>query len=167
MNRETFAHDRWAADQLLDAAAALDGDAFTRDLGNSFPSLAKTFEHIAWAEWLWLRRVKYGESPRQRWNELNDVAAVREAWRPVQEEWRDYVASLTEEELDREVSYVNSKDETWTYSVRRILTHLTHHSAYHRGQIVTMLRLLGAKVPPSTDFLVWVDAGAPTSAATR
>jgi uncharacterized damage-inducible protein DinB len=34
--------------------------------------------------------------------------------------------------------------------------HLTNHSCYHRGQVVTLLRQLG-QCPPATDFLVYLD----------
>lgn len=34
--------------------------------------------------------------------------------------------------------------------------HLVNHSSYHRGQVITMLRQLGAQVVP-TDFLVYHD----------
>jgi uncharacterized damage-inducible protein DinB len=34
--------------------------------------------------------------------------------------------------------------------------HLVNHSCYHRGQVITMLRQLGAQVV-ATDFLVYHD----------
>ena len=33
------------------------------------------------------------------------------------------------------------------------LQHVVNHSAYHRGQVVTMLRQLGAKPPESMDMV--------------
>jgi uncharacterized damage-inducible protein DinB len=33
--------------------------------------------------------------------------------------------------------------------------HLVNHGTYHRGQVVTMLRQLGAGTPPSTDLIAF------------
>jgi len=48
------------------------------------------------------------------------------------------------------------KGETWTYALWRILAHVVNHSSYHRGQVATLLRQLGA-TPSSTDLLLFYD----------
>ena len=35
-----------------------------------------------------------------------------------------------------------------------ILTHMSHHAAYHRGQVVQLIRPM-LDEPPVTDFIVW------------
>jgi uncharacterized damage-inducible protein DinB len=55
------------------------------------------------------------------------------------------------------IRYTNMKREEWEYSLEQMVTHLTMHSAYHRGQLATLLRQLGV-VPPTTDYLVYLDA---------
>ena len=72
-----------------------------------------------------------------------------------------YVALLAPAEVDlaRKVTYTNRKGEEWTYPVGQILRHVANHATHHRGQLTTMLRQLG-HVPPTTDFLVFVDLGA-------
>jgi uncharacterized damage-inducible protein DinB len=57
---------------------------------------------------------------------------------------------------NRRIRYVNFQGETWEYSLAQMVQHLMFHSAYHRGQLATMLRQLG-KVPPTTDYLVFID----------
>jgi uncharacterized damage-inducible protein DinB len=37
-----------------------------------------------------------------------------------------------------------------------MLRHVVNHSSYHRGQVITLLRQLGAPVV-ATDFLVFID----------
>jgi uncharacterized damage-inducible protein DinB len=42
-----------------------------------------------------------------------------------------------------------------------MLRHVVNHSSYHRGQVTTMLRQLGAAAP-TTDLIYWFpEAGAP------
>ena len=40
--------------------------------------------------------------------------------------------------------------------MEQILQHVVNHSTYHRGQLTTLLRQLGAATSP-TDFLVYID----------
>ena len=54
--------------------------------------------------------------------------------------------------------YVNLRGETWEYALWQQMLHVVNHASYHRGQVVTMLRQLGAP-PPTTDFLVFYDEG--------
>ncbi|MDZ7362122.1 MAG: hypothetical protein ONB46_15570 [candidate division KSB1 bacterium] len=60
---------------------------------------------------------------------------------------------MTEEALTARITCVNVKGETGTDELWQMLQHLVNHSTYHRGQITTMLRQLGAE-PAATDFLV-------------
>jgi uncharacterized damage-inducible protein DinB len=54
--------------------------------------------------------------------------------------------------------YQNLKGETWRYPLWQQMHHVVNHSTYHRGQVVTMLRQLGAAAP-ATDLLVYYDQG--------
>jgi uncharacterized damage-inducible protein DinB len=60
--------------------------------------------------------------------------------------------------ISRRVAYTNSKGEEWTSGVEDILTHVTIHSAYHRGQIASDLRAAG-HTPAYTDFIHAVRQG--------
>jgi uncharacterized damage-inducible protein DinB len=55
------------------------------------------------------------------------------------------------------IRYTNLKKEAWEYTLEQMVHHLTMHSAYHRGQLATLLRQLDV-VPPTTDYLVYLDA---------
>jgi uncharacterized damage-inducible protein DinB len=48
----------------------------------------------------------------------------------------------------------------WTYPLWQMLQHLVNHSTYHRGQVTTLLRQLGAGAV-ATDFLVFIDEQPP------
>jgi uncharacterized damage-inducible protein DinB len=74
----------------------------------------------------------------------------------VEVEQRAFLEALTSETLLSIVRYVNLQGQTWEYPLWRQMYHLVNHSGYHRGQITTMLRQLGAR-PAPTDFLVFHD----------
>jgi uncharacterized damage-inducible protein DinB len=158
--RSLVAYARWANALLLAGAARLSPEAFTRDLRSSFPSVRDTLVHTLWSEWVWLERVR-GSSPREVFDPAGfpTVAALRTRWSLVED---GYAALLDPPDVDlaRPVTYTNRKGEQWTYPVGQILRHVMNHGTHHRGQLVTMLRQLG-EVPPTTDYLVFVDHGAP------
>lgn len=150
-------YNDWADRRILDAAGALDPERFTRDLGSSFPSVRDTLVHVLSAEWIWLERWK-GTSPGAMLDPRSfpELAAVRAAWQPVADERRAFLADQTEESLARVITYTNTRGERWAYPLRQMMQHVVNHSSYHRGQVVTMLRQLGAAVV-ATDYLLFAD----------
>ena len=47
----------------------------------------------------------------------------------------------------------------WTYPLWQAMFHLVNHGTYHRGQVTTLLRQLGAEAA-ALDFLVLQDSSA-------
>ncbi len=151
--RELYEYNRWANERVLDAAAGLSAEAYARDLGSSFPSVRDTLVHVFAAEWVWLSRWQ-GTSPAglpADW-ELSTVEALRTRWAEVERERAALLAGLGDAELDRTVAYRNTKGEPFTSSLGQMLRHVVNHSTYHRGQVTTMLRQLGAE-PVGTDLI--------------
>ncbi|MBI4466871.1 MAG: DinB family protein [Acidobacteria bacterium] len=161
--RELFDYNYWARDRQLEACAALTPEQFTRPLGSSFSSLRDTLVHLVAAEWVWLERWR-GHSPTPREAEdfraenFPTLSSIEQSWRSVEQGVRQYLAGLAEESLTRPLTYQNLKGETWTYALWRALCHLVNHQTYHRGQVTTMLRQLGAQAS-GVDFLVCHDRG--------
>jgi len=121
-------------------------------------AVERRWRALVGAEWIRLERW-LGRTPRSMsaW-ELITLAAVEERWRAVERDMRQYLAGLSGDALPRPLTYVNLKGETWTYPLWRTLLHLVNHQTYHRGQVTTLLRQLGAKAP-AVDFLVAHDLG--------
>jgi uncharacterized damage-inducible protein DinB len=69
---------------------------------------------------------------------------------------RAYMAGVDEETVTQSVSYVNLRGMECTYPLWRMMLHLWHHQGYHRGQVTTLLRMLGAPAP-GVDYLVAQD----------
>ena len=151
-----FAYNRWANARTLSAAARLTPDQFTRDLGSSFASVRDTLVHIYGAEWIWLARWK-GTSPTTAIvaADIPDVAALAARWRTVEEEQAAFIKDLTDADIERLIEYANLKGDRFTNPLGRLMQHLVNHSTYHRGQVTTMLRQLGA-TPVSTDLVTFL-----------
>ena len=156
---EMFEFHYWARDRQLQDCASLTFGQFVRPRGNSFSSVRDTLAHLVGAEWLWLERWS-GRSPRTMpaAEEFPTIERVAERWREVERDMRHYLAGLSDDVMERPLIYTNFKGETWTYLLWRTLFHLVNHQTYHRGQITTLLRQLGAQ-PTPIDFLVAHDVG--------
>ncbi len=152
-----YEYNEWANLRTLESLQSLSIDQFKRSLGGSFSSIRDTLSHLVNAEWIWCRRWQ-GESPRTfpKSDSYIDVAALRARWAEVRNEQAAFLAKLASPDLRRPVTYVNLKGETWTYVLEDTLVHLANHSTYHRGQVATLLRQVGA-VPLATDYLVFLD----------
>lgn len=71
-------------------------------------------------------------------------------------EQQAFINCLSDDLLEKRVSYENLQDQRWEYSLAQMMQHVVNHSSYHRGQVITLLRQLG-QTPPATDFLVFLD----------
>jgi uncharacterized damage-inducible protein DinB len=156
---ELYRYNRWANLRVLDSALTLTREEFVQTIPSSFPSVRDTLVHVLWAEWIWLQRWK-GQSPTANFlpADYSDAAAVRARWTEVEDGQQEFIRSLDESALARNVRYVNLRGETWEYALWKQMLHVLNHSTYHRGQAATMLRQLG-RTPPSTDLLVFYDEG--------
>jgi uncharacterized damage-inducible protein DinB len=155
--QELYRYNRWANGRVFEAVSHLTDEAFGKDLGSSHRSVRDTLTHIVWAEWIWLQRWK-GTSPEAVFEgtDFPHSDALRARWLGIEIEQRAFLEAVTADRLLAVVRYVNLQGQTWQYPLWHQLYHLVNHSSYHRGQITTMLRQLGAR-PVSTDFLVFHD----------
>ena len=144
----------WARDRMLDAVALLTPEQFTRDLGNSFGSIRDTVAHIHAAEWAWCSRW-HGESPSALLpaDRFPDLETVRRDWAEQERKTRAFVERLGEAGVDRMFDYKMTSGAAVVSPFWEMLYHLVNHSTYHRGQVTTMLRQLGAAPPESTDAI--------------
>jgi uncharacterized damage-inducible protein DinB len=157
--RQAFEHHYWARNRQLRTCAGLTGEQFERPVGGSFPSLRETLAHMAAVEWIWLERWR-GNSPRglPGRDEFPTLAVLTGRWEATERDMREYLESLDEDVIARPKSYISTRGERWTYPLWQAILHLLNHQSYHRGQVTTQFRLLGAE-PPRVDYLVGQDVG--------
>jgi uncharacterized damage-inducible protein DinB len=145
----------WANHRILRAAATLNTANFRRDLGSSHGGVRGTLVHILGAEWIWLERWK-GISPDKGIDEgeFTDVVALRDRWTVLEEHRAAWFAALKEPALAKEVRFRTLDGRQFEAPLWQLVQHTTNHSTYHRGQVMTLLRILGAKTV-ATDMLLW------------
>lgn len=149
-------YNYWARDHMLDAVARLAPEQYTKPLGNSFSSVHDTIVHLYGAEWIWITRCK-GQSPMElpRPSEFANLAAVRAAWRDVEAAWRSLVTNMEDSDVDTAIAFKTMVGSTATSPLGQMIQHVVNHGTYHRGQVTTMLRQLGAEPPKSMDLIFY------------
>lgn len=163
MNRsdflELYRYNDWANDRVSNAVTALPGEAFTRHLGGSHPSIRETFAHLIGAEWIWLERW-LGNKPTARpdWYASPDASALAAHLRDLQARRATFLDGLDETRIESLCSFAYLSGKPDSQRLHDLLFHVVNHSTFHRGQIVSMLRQVGA-TPPATDFTEFCAAG--------
>jgi uncharacterized damage-inducible protein DinB len=155
--RQLYDYNRWAGRRTLTAASALASDDFLRLMGNSFSSVRDTLAHILGAEWIYLERWQ-GRSPKALLDPATfpTVQSLESRWEIVERDQMQFIEALTPQRVREELAYVNLRGQRYSYPLWQQLVHVVNHSSYHRGQVTTLLRQLGAEAV-STDFLVYFD----------
>jgi uncharacterized damage-inducible protein DinB len=154
--RQLIDYHYWARDRLLDAVDALTPEQFSRDLGSSFRSVRETLIHLYSADWVWHSRW-IGHSPTQHLSSepFTDQAAVRRLWSEHEALVRAHTAGLDEDTVAAVLDYRLFNGTAGASPVWQMVQHVVNHASYHRGQVVTMLRQLGAAPPKSLDLITF------------
>jgi len=139
-----FAYDNWANEQVL---ISLQDHLQFEDSDNAI----RYFAHIAGAQDLWYRRIQ-GESLEglKVWPDYGLSEALPKL-KEYSEKWNQLIED-NRDNLDRIISYENSKGTPYETMLSDILHHVIIHGQHHRAQIAKLLR--NAKIdPPATDFI--------------
>jgi len=144
----------WARDRLLEALAPLTPEQFTRDMGSSFKSIRDTAAHTYSAEWAWYSRWT-GTSPDAMlpFDQFPDVTSLRTAWTAQERKTRAFLDSLGEDAVTKLIDYRLLNGAAGASQLCQMLQHMVNHASYHRGQITTMLRQMGAQPAKSMDMI--------------
>ncbi len=143
-----FRYDDWANQEALRSLRAL-SEPPTRGV--------KIMAHIVNTQWVWMSRLKQDGHRVVVWPDFGLDECAKQL--PVlQQAWEKYLKTRTPFDLGTTMEYVNTKGERWTSRVGDVLTHVTMHGAYHRGQIATLVRQAGGE-PAYTDFVQAVRTG--------
>jgi uncharacterized damage-inducible protein DinB len=151
--RQLYDYNAWANRRSLAAAAALTNEQFTKPLGNSFPSVRDTLAHIFAAEWIWLERF-HGRSPSSLPEAVQypDAATLGQRWGEFEPRLLDFARNVTQTDLDGVFEYNTLKFGMYSNPLWQSMQHVVNHGSYHRGQVTTLLRQLGA-TPILTDLM--------------
>jgi uncharacterized damage-inducible protein DinB len=146
----------WARDRVLAAADGLTPEQLTRDLGSSFRSVRDTLAHIYAAEWAWCSRWN-GQAPTTLVpaDQFPDVATLRAKWRELETTVRAVLERMGKQGLDSVMEYKMLSGEPRASIFWHMVQHVVNHASYHRGQVTTMMRQLGAAPPQGMDLITF------------
>jgi uncharacterized damage-inducible protein DinB len=153
--RRLFDYNAWANRRTLEGCDALNSERFLEPLGGSFGSVRNTVAHIMDVEWLYLERWQ-GRAPSSfpKAENYPDLSHIRERWWQIESDTSIYLKNLSQEVLARIIEFRNTKGILYRHSLWEVMQHLVNHSTYHRGQVTTLLRQLGA-APKSSDLIAF------------
>jgi uncharacterized damage-inducible protein DinB len=145
----------WANHRVMRAAVGLSPEDFRKDMGASHGGVRGTLTHMLSSEWLWLERFK-GVSPDRPVDEseFKDLISLRDRWTAIEEHRGAWFDSLPEDAVSRRIHYTTLAGLEQEAPLWQLVQHVANHSTYHRGQVVTLLRVLGV-TPPATDLVQW------------
>jgi len=151
-------YNRWANQQLYQAAGKLTAEALAQDRGAFFKSVLGTLNHLLVVDRMWMGRLN-GVSPRVlRLDEIlyADLGELREARQQEDQRIILQVFGMEEEQLAASVSYQTSSGAPQTQPLHQVLSHLFNHQTHHRGQAHDLIcQLLGASKAPMLDLLIY------------
>lgn len=138
-------YERWANQRVIEALSTV----------NNPPARAiAVMGHILSAQQVWYGRITREPTFVAIWEDI-PVGWMSQTLDRQHNRLIDYLNKLDEAELAQSIDYVNSKGEPFRSELADILTHLSHHAAYHRGQVVQLIRPMLAEAP-LTDFIFWM-----------
>lgn len=152
-------YNAWQNASLVASADGLDDEARRRDRGAFFKSIHGTFNHVLWADEVWLHRLI--GTPKPPISGRDSTIYV--------EDWTAFKAARKQRD-DTLLAWAEAVEGAWLrgtliwYSGAAgremgkpralAIAHMFNHQTHHRGQIHAMLTAAGAK-PDDTDlFLV-------------
>ncbi|MEJ2615641.1 MAG: DinB family protein [Ignavibacteriaceae bacterium] len=115
-------------------------------------NILRLFSHIVLSEQIWILRIEGADySNKKFWQ----ILTLEECEMIINENHEKFNSLLSKLDPSEYAAYENSKGIKYTNSVHDILTHVSFHSAYHRGQIAKEVRRLN-KQPVVTDYIAFI-----------
>jgi uncharacterized damage-inducible protein DinB len=155
--RMLYAYNTWANGCILTAAAAVPADQFTTAALGAC-QLRDTLEHILVVESVWRLRWQ-GIAPETVAfpEELPTLTSLRDQWQTEDQQLQAYLATLSDSDLDRHVTYHSDEGGVVPHTLWQLLVHVVTHGTQHRSELALLLTALGHS-PGALDFTVFVRA---------
>lgn len=137
-----FEHEHWANLKVLESIVSADEIA---------QKAIEIFSHTIAAQRIWLDRINGIKTDLKVW-EVFETQIMLEL---LEINYADVNKLIDTQDLEQLIIYQNSKGEHFTSTISQILTHLSLHASYHRGQVVMLLKN-NVSTLPATDYILYV-----------
>lgn len=146
----------WANGKLMQFVSNAGEPVCMKELKSSFPTIRKTVQHLLDAQLIWMNRV----------NGINEIdwpptgsgistAEICKLLLESSNEWLKFAQKMDQSIPAYIVEYKNMNGDPFSNTISEIITHVMNHGTFHRGQVVTMLRINGFEQLEPTDLIAW------------
>lgn len=142
----------WADNQIWNIVETLSDEEFSKTFGEFGGSVRSRYVHLAEDIWEWYHDWT-GQDPE---GEPNFVEMKRDELFESILEYNQKLKMLLKTGSPSKFSF-EVKGKSITLSLDEFVFHMANHATYHRGQIVTCLRMLG-KQTQMTDYVPYLIA---------
>ena len=151
--RKWYEHEQDAHAKVVGSLESVPSD---RRTSPEFQKAVGWLAHLAVARRVWLERLSVipAKTSGPFFPDGKTLADTIADLKEVQELWSRYLAKMSDDELARTIEYKSLDAGRFCNRVEDVLTQLFTHSAYHRGQIASLVRAAGGE-PTATDYIYW------------
>ncbi|CAN5428241.1 DinB family protein [soil metagenome] len=124
---------------------------------SSFPGIRKTLYHLWDGQEIWMMRLN-GKSANS-WPSHHFTGTLADATLALvknSEEYVRFAENITVQSAQEVLNYNAMDGSVFSNSLEDVLMHIMNHSTFHRGQLITMLRITGFTSVGSTDFIRFI-----------
>ncbi len=153
-----YEYNDWAWRQVFPSLAQLDDVAYKEDRGFFWGSFHGLMVHAMSAEHIWYQRL-IGTSPRVMLDPADyaTFTVVQSQWAAIDGNLRQFVATLSEQDLARQIEYVDTRGQPFATELGDILLLVVNHATEHRSQMTPVLFALNVPTPP-LDYIFFTRA---------
>lgn len=121
---------------------SLSQDQFVQDIDYSVGSVRNQIVHLINVDNAWFSDLRGITEPKFLDANVNDRAIIRAHWDDVEQQMRDYLATLRDDML---FSKPLTNEEDKDLILWQVLLHVANHGTDHRAQLLRLLNDLGCK----------------------
>lgn len=146
-------YNEWANLRILDWLKLRDKELLNAKVDSSFDTINGTLLHIFLAQKFWITFISEEDLSNTQWNtEISDFSEIEALLKDSSLDLKNRFSLFSDDDLQKELelntSWMQNKLSRYEY-----IMHVINHSTYHRGQIVTISRVLKMKEDlPNTDY---------------
>ena len=154
-----FQYNAWSTAKILNTASNLTQEQFLAPVPFPYGSLRGTLVHACFAEWVWRRRWEGSpRNPGWKAEEFPTFESLRTRWEEEQPKLLEFVANVTEEELNRRFNYVSTEGVPHQRVVWESMMHVIIHGTQHKTEAAAILTGFNHS-PGDIDLIVFLNEG--------
>jgi len=152
-----YEYNYWANKRILSACEKVTEEQFLAPANFPFGGLRGTLVHIMDAEFGWRMFFKDNDwsAPDLKETDFPTLAAIQTRWKKEEQEFRAYLATLSDEDMNGHRHYMNERGEARDRILWQCLWHVVNHGTQHRSEAAALLTDYGSS-PGNLDFTVYL-----------